>query len=202
MALAQRQSQAHGAAEITSRLLPMVVGARRLESITHLSVLDFGCASRHSLDFFSELNCRLQILDASSSLVAFASSLTELAEDADLVSELEKLFPEISQQRFDLVLLWDSVNLLPAAAIRPFFRFLSHHVHDGFRGHGFMLHKQGVTSCLRHFAISSEATARILEEQPVQLYMHNRKVINEAMMPLEIDHGVLHGDGRLEFLFH
>ena len=97
--------------------------------------------------------------------------------------------------------MWDTINLLPASALPPFLAFIGRHGNDHFRGHGFMLHKRSVESAVRHLGIIDASTLRVITAEPVTLYLHTRKSVNESLAPMAIDHGVLHSDGRAEFLF-
>ncbi len=202
LALRKRETQT---AQVSSRLLPMLLGEKALAQTDHLRVLDFGRANRCSLGFFSGLSCRLQVLDASDSLIAGTKNMQTAGGDEtapDVTADaFDALFPEVAGQRFDLILLWDIINLIPARALPAFFDFLAHHAEDGFRGHGFMLHKRNVVSELRHLGLIDAATLALADTEPVSLFLHTRKYVNECMAPLAIDHGVLHGDGRAEFLF-
>lgn len=183
----------------------MLLGDKALEAAEHLRILDFGRANRISLAFFGGLSCRLQVLDASDALITQAREI-RAAADTDNPPEItpdsfEALFPEIAGQRFDLVLLWDMINLIPARALPAFFDFIHRHGNTGFRGHGFMLHKRNVESAVRHLGVVDASTLRIISSDPTSLFLHTRKYVNESMTPLAIDHGVLHSDGRAEFLF-
>jgi hypothetical protein len=186
---------------LRSRLLPRLLGAERLEKLGTPHVLDFGRANADSLGYFSNHPCRLQVLDAAETLLPLAKRPRDADTPPATVAEFDALFPELAGQRFDIVLLWDCINLLPVGDLPAFFRFLGEHLHDGCRGHGFILHKRTVEPRLRHFGICAEDTLRLIAEQPLTLHLHNRKAINEAMDPLAIEHAVLHGDGRQEFLF-
>lgn len=204
MALALRKRQP-AISDLQSRLLPMVLGDSALSARSHLRILDFGRANHISLRFYSELSCRLQVLDASETLIATANDMRAGAED-DTPSEVtadhfDAAFPEIAQQRFDLVLLWDVINLVPAYALPALFGFIHRHANDGFHGHGFMLHKCNVESAVRHLGVTDAATLRVLGTNPATLFLHSRKYVNDCMQHMAIDHGVLHSDGRLEFLF-
>ena len=191
--------------EVASRLLPMLLGESALSTDRHLRILDFGRANRRSLSFFSAVPCRLQVLDASDALIASARDMRARTDEEDApeptADTFAALFPEISGQRFDLVLTWDMVNLVPARGLPAFFDFIHRHGGDGFRGHGFMLHKRSVESAVRHMGIINAETLQVMETEPVSLYLHTRKYVNDCMHPMAIDHGVLHSDGRAEFLF-
>lgn len=204
MALALRKRDTRPA-DVNSRLLPMLLGEKALASSGHLRILDFGRANRLSLGFFSEMSCRLQVLDASESLIGQARKTQSAAEDEPppeaTPDTFDALFPEVAGQRFDLILLWDMINVVPAGALPAFFGFIARHAGDGFRGHGFMLHKRNVESEMRHLGLVDAGTLRMISSDPTSLFLHTRKYVNESMAPLAIDHGVLHGDGRAEFLF-
>ncbi|MFN2286802.1 MAG: hypothetical protein ABR578_00570 [Chromatocurvus sp.] len=191
--------------DVQSRLLPRLLGEKALSEAGYLRILDFGRANRLSLAFFGELSCRLQVLDASDDLVAKAREIRKQADEAQPASvtpdSFEALFPEIAGQRFDLILMWDAINLLPASALPAFLAFIGRHGHEHFRGHGFMLHKRNVESAVRHLGIIDASTLRVINVEPVTLYLHTRKSVNESLAPMAIDHGVLHSDGRAEFLF-
>lgn len=204
MALALRKHQPP-TSDLQSRLLPMVLGDTTLSTTAHLRILDFGRANRFSLTFYSGLSCRLQVLDASDILIVRAKEIRAAAEDDNppeiTADDFDALFPEITGQGFDLVLLWDMINLVPARALPALFGFIRRHANPAFQGHGFMLHKRNVESAVRHLGVTDASTLRIIGTDPASLYLHTRKYVNESMSPLAIDHGVLHSDGRLEFLF-
>lgn len=204
MALALRKRQP-ATPDLQSRLLPMVLGENALSAANHLRILDFGRANRVSLRFYSELSCRLQVLDASETLIAKAKDILAAAEGdtpAEVTADdFDAAFPEIAQQGFDLVLLWDMINLVPARALPALSGFIHRHANEGFRGHGFMLHKRNVESAVRHLGVTDAATLRVVGTDPASLFLHSRKYVNDCMHPMTIDHGVLHSDGRLEFLF-
>ena len=199
MAIASARREDNGI--LRSRLLPRFLGAERLEKLGTPRVLDFGRANADSLRYFSDHPCRLQVLDAADTLLPLASRPRDADSPPATVADFDALFPELGGQRFDIVLLWDCINILPVGDLPAFFRFLGEHLHDGCQGHGFILHKRTVEPQLRHFGVCAEDSLRLIAEQPMTLHLHNRKAINEAMAPLAIEHAVLHGDGRQEFLF-
>ncbi|KGE03126.1 hypothetical protein [Pseudohaliea rubra] len=186
---------------LRSRLLPRLLGAERLEKLGAPRILDFGRANADSLSYFGNHPCRLQVLDAADALQSLAARPRDADSQPATPDDFAALFGELAGQRFDIVLLWDCINILPLADLPAFFRFLGEHLHDGCRGHGFILHKRTVEPRLRHFGVAGEDVLRLIAEQPMTLHLHNRKAINEAMVPLTIEHAVLHGDGRQEILF-
>jgi hypothetical protein len=204
MALALRKHESPPA-ELSSRLLPRLLGEESPLAGDHSRILDFGRAHPLSLAFYSETSCRLQILDASDTLrtgLAPAGPGDDGGEAPAIGTEdFSRLFPELTDQHFDLILLWDTLNLLPSRALQGFFAFLGRHAAPGFIGHGFMLHKQNVASELRHFGVCDAGTVRIVRREALPLFLHTRKAVNEAMLPLSIGQAVLHSDGRSEFLF-
>lgn len=183
----------------------MVLDETALTATRHLKILDFGRANRISLAFYSAVSCRLQVLDASDTLIVKAREIRAAAQDENpaeiTADDFDALFPEIAEQGFDLILLWDMINLVPARALPALFSFIQRHSNSGSLGHGFMLHKRNVESEVRHLGVIDAATLRVIGTDPASSYLHTRKYVNECMSPLTIDHGVLHSDGRLEFLF-
>ena len=113
----------------------------------------------------------------------------------------DSVLSAIGEYRYDLVFLWDTLNHLHPHALSAFAGFLRRHVTAEFQGHGFMLHKRGTEQLLRHMGLASTDLIAVHEQLPATLFSHNRKVVNEALgAELQIKHGVLHGDGRLEFV--
>jgi hypothetical protein len=197
--------QAPAPAPIASRLLPLVIGEERLEALDRVRVLDFGSLNRLNLDYFGSYCCRLQVVDTAHTLIEHGfpqlADLDEAEAEREVGDVLASIFSGIGAQRFDVVLLWDTVNLLPDAALAAFFRRLREHLHDGFAGHGFMMHRREPAAGLRDLGIVDQTALQCLGEQNLPVHLHNRKQLNESMSPLHVKHGVLHGDGRLEFVF-
>lgn len=178
---------------------------QRLEKLGTLSILDFGRANGRSLEFFNQYPCRLTVLDATDTLIEWSAALEARMEDPPSVQqmqlELMGLLGPLPDTRFDFVFLWDTLNQLHEHALPAFAGLLRRHVAQDFRGHGFMLHKRGTQPQRRHLGVAGQDQIAIYEQQAAKLYAHNRKVVNETLgADLKIDHGVLHGDGRLEFL--
>jgi len=118
-----------------------------------------------------------------------------------LTEQVESLFPQLLEDRFDLILLWDTFNYLPGIALKPLCQLLNRIAAKHCSGHGFMLHKLAGPQQVRHCGIVDEGTIEISPEQNCELHLHTRKFVNQALSPLRIDHGILHGDGWLEFVF-
>jgi len=190
---------------ITSRLLPTILDEKRLAQIGMLNILDFGRANSTSLEFFNQYSCRLCVLDAADSLLDWSRGIDDRMEEppspAQMQLELSNLLAAIGDHRYDLVFLWDTLNHVHQHALPAFAALLRQHVTAGFRGHGFMLHKKGTEPRLRYMSLTGTDRITVHSTAPAKLHGHNRKIINEALEPdLRIDQGVLHGDGRLEFL--
>lgn len=64
-----------------------------------------------------------------------------------------------------------------------------------------MLHKRGAEQQLRQLGLSGDGQIAIHSREPSALYAHNRQAVDDALgRELRIEKGVLHSDGRLEFL--
>lgn len=193
------------ATTVSSRLLGIMLDEKRLASLGTLNILDFGRANSGSLEFFNQFSCRLSVLDAADSLLDWSGALQARMEDPpsqqQMQLELSGLLSAMNDHRYDLVFLWDTLNHLHEYALPAFASLLRRHVTPDCRGHGFMLHKRGTEQQLRYMGMAGDNLIAIQQQQPATLYPHNRQAVNEALgADLKIDQGVLHGDGRLEFL--
>lgn len=190
--------------ELGSRLLPKILNEEKLEKLNTVNVLDFGRAYGPSLEFFNQYSCRLCVLDASESLISWSADIGAREEPPSckqMEQELDKILTEMKGLRFDLMFLWDTLNHLHPHALTAFSNVVKRVLAPSFRGHGFLHHKRGAEQKLRSLGLKDMNTVTVRNEREFDLYAHNRKVINEALgADLHIDHGVLHGDGRLEFM--
>lgn len=192
-------------APITSRLLPVMLDEKRLASLGTLNILDFGRANSGSLEFFNQFSCRLCVLDAADSLLEWSAGLEARMEDPpsnqQMQLELSGLLSSMGAHRYDLVFFWDTLNHLHEHALSAFSGLLRRYLTADCRGHGFMLHKRGTEQMLRHMGMAGDNLIAVQSQSAATLYPHNRKVVNDALgSELRIDQGVLHGDGRLEYL--
>ena len=190
---------------VTSRLLPVMLDEKRLASLGTLNILDFGRANSGSLEFFNQFSCRLCVLDAADSFLEWSAALEARMDDPpsnqQMQLELSGLLSSMGAYRYDLVFFWDTLNHLHEHALPAFAGLLRRYLSAECRGHGFMLHKRGTEQRLRHMGMAGDNLISIQSQSPARLYPHNRKVVNDALgADLRIDQGVLHGDGRLEFL--
>lgn len=190
---------------LNSRLLPIALDEKRLARIGTFNVLDFGRVSSASLEWFNRFSCRLCVADTAEALLAWsrdlASRLEEPPSQEQTRLELDTLLASIRGRRYDIILLWDTLNHLHEYALPVFGRLLQQHVSANFRGHGFMLHKRGAEQQLRQLGLSGAGQIAIHSREPAALYAHNRQAVNDALgRELRIEKGVLHSDGRLEFL--
>ena len=190
---------------LNSRLLPIALDEKRLARIGTFNILDFGRANGASLEFFNQFSCRLCVLDAAEALLAWshdlASRLEEPPSTAQMQSELDAILEAIGRRRYDLIFLWDTLNHIHERALSAFGRLLRRHAAADCRGHGFMLHKRGAEQQFRQLGLIGAGQIAIHSREPSALYAHNRKAVDDALSrELRIDQGVLHGDGRLEFL--
>lgn len=188
-----------------SRLLPKMLDEQKLASKGTLNILDFGRANSASLEYFNQFSCRLCVLDAAEPLLAWSQKLAARMDDPpseqQLYLELVGVLDALGERRYDLVFLWDTFNHIHEAALPAFAQLLRRHVTPDFCGHGFMLHKRGTEQQLRVMSLAGGSHIAVQSASPATLHAHNRRVLNDALgSELQIDHGVLHGDGRLEFL--
>lgn len=194
-------------ATISSRLLPGVLDESKLAKLGTLNILDFGRANSASLEFFNHYPCRLCVLDAADGLLNWSESVEqrtlndEAPSQLQLQHELGGLLRAMDGHRYDLVFLWDTLNHLHETALPAFSALLRRHLTPTSRGHGFMLHKRDAHQRMRRMGLGGVEEILLLEESDARLFPHTRKAVTETLEPdLQIDHAVLHGDGRLEYL--
>ena len=202
----RRSARDPGPVTITSRLLPSLLDEEKLAARGPVNILDLGRANSSSLEFFNRFPCRLTVLDAAESLIEWSRRLEQRMEDPPSQQQMQHELAGLLRTPqgtlpFDIVFLWDTFNHLHEYALPAFAALLRKELAPGFKGHGFMLHKRGTEQQLRHMGLAGPDLVRINESHDTPLYAHNRRVVNDALGPaMQVDHGVLHGDGRLEFL--
>lgn len=191
---------------INSRLLPDLLDEEKLAQRGIVNILDFGRANSRSLEFFNRFPCRLSVLDCAEPLLDWSQALQDRLEEPptnqQMMLELSGILSAMdSGHHYDLVFLWDTLNHLHEHALGAFAALLRKQLKADFRGHGFMIHKRGTEQQLRHMGLGGTDLIQVHAQATTPVHVHNRKVVNESLGPdLVIDHGVLHGDGRLEFL--
>ena len=191
---------------IASRLLEKVLDTEKLQQLGTLNILDFGRANSASLELFNQFSCRLSVLDTADTLLAWSADIARREADEpptqlQLQHELGGLLSAMGEHRYDLVFLWDTVNHLHERALPAFSALLRRHLTPHARGHGFMLHKRESPRRMRRMGLGGTNEIRLIGETDAELFPHTRKTVSEALGPdLQIDHAVLHADGRLEYL--
>ncbi|MEE4279393.1 MAG: class I SAM-dependent methyltransferase [Halieaceae bacterium] len=192
------------AVTLSSRLLPAMLDEKRLAAAGTVGILDFGRANGASLEFFNQFSCRLCVLDAAANLRSWGDGIAAREEPpspAQMQLELSNLLAAMGGHRYDLVFLWDTINHLPEVALPAFAALLRRHVKPDFRGHGFLMHKRGAAQELRQLGLTGHDQITVHSSEAMAVFAHNRRVVDDALgRELRIDQGVLHGDGRLEFL--
>jgi len=92
-----------------------------------LVILDFGVATRSSIEFFSSYNCRLYVPDAARRLPAVRRG--DLPLDA---KQFEVLLPELpKKEKLDAVLCWELLNYLEPDAVERLGSYLEPHLQFG-----------------------------------------------------------------------
>ncbi len=201
-----------------SRLSPPAGGATRksralaaaietLQSRPERRVLDLGSASGENVQFFSQVECQLEILDLYPQLVERPDRLARTHEAfaiGQLISQIltERPGKKETDPVFDLVLSWDLFDFLSPEQIRGLVQGLEPYVKSGTR------------------LLSQVSYLGTLPEQPRLVKIHDRETIAVQLIPghkpsprytepqllkvmpgWEVDRCFLQRDGFREYLF-
>lgn len=174
-----------------------------------LTVLDVGPGVSETVHFLSRFRCRVHF----ASLFDVPSLEAGAGEDDD---EEERLADALAEAldfaqgcRFDICLLWDYLNYLPAAGLRAFSGALRPHIHEGTRAHGFGAFSATATSMKEGPAVLSHRYAvhdadRIVA-RPLTAhrrgYRHSPAALMDALTCFAIERGTLLRGGNMEFVF-
>lgn len=191
--------------ERPTQLLPLLL--ERLQEGRPLTVLDVGQGVGETVSFFSQYRCRLHF-----------AGLFEVMEQAgppeegadryydDLLVRALRFPPDT---RFDICLLWDFLNYLPAPALRAFSAALRPYLHRDTVGHGFgsfQTSTQYVPGTGKGGAVAygvaapDRLTARPRAGGQGPGHPHSRRVLADSLTCFEIVRGTLLKQGTMELL--
>ncbi len=181
-----------------SKLFPQLF--RNCGEGERITVLNIGKATPGTGDYFSQFACKVHFKDLYSDPVM--RLLESSDEDLDLKLEFSALFDFAAGSKFDVCLFWDFLNFLNAPALRAFSAALRPYIHHGTRCHGFGVHNVGTRLRNQQFSIASADGFHVRDRQepPLRFYPHAQTELYELLGHLDIDHGILLPDGKVEFL--
>ena len=124
----RRESEKAAAAVAVTERLPLLAEAlQRTADKPRRVLLDFAPASRHSLDTFQPLACRLRLLE----FPELRQQLAKAKDPQDFQSLLQRQLPRDEENPCNLILCWDYLNYLPRGPISLLMDEISKHAQPG-----------------------------------------------------------------------
>lgn len=115
----------HPLTSLSHRSLGITAIYNELKESKQNRVLDLGTSSAASFNFFTQLSCKIHF----ESLDEFLGETKTQGED--LIASLEQYMSVFEQtQKFDIVLLWDTLNYLDLPSIRWLMQRITAHCHE------------------------------------------------------------------------
>ena len=184
--------------EITPKLFQLLF--QHSELTQPISVLDFGCASFDTVNFFNQFHSKLYFADFNSDQQIFFDhkDLT----DEELTAEYQKLMDFPSETKFDILFFWDFFSLLDTRAMQAFNAALMPYVSEHAQAYGFgALSRKGNLEYLDYQITGyDQLRARSNPDQPAKLIAHGQSSFDRYMPPFRVKKGILMNNGRLEVL--
>ncbi len=188
---------------LNSRLLPDLFDLDKLGSGRPIRVLDFGQASSHTFQFLNGFNCRLQVADVRQGLTAFNRWLAEdrEREPEAIADALAGVFDFLGDNRYDVCLLWDSLNYLDSARLRLVARLLLPHLAPAAKLHGFAVLNRNTAVTEQNYGIVDAEWLIVSGQSSTELpQRHSQSAIKDALVGLSVRQSILREDGRLEMI--
>lgn len=204
MASAGGTTSSSGQEVRSTLLLPLLL--ERFEPEQTLTVLDVGYGVPETVEFFSQYACRLHfagLIDAPE----LSAPVPEEDPGGYLDATFERLCDFPADTRFDICLLWDFLNYLPAPALYSFSRALTPYLHRDSRAHGFGAFKAAASmsrdsrTALQYGVYASdELLVRPRPGARPPGHSHSRAVLAHSLSCFEIVRGTLLREGHMELL--
>lgn len=164
-----------------------------------LKILDVGPAHAETVQYFSQVRCRLYVADLFAERAEFAESLT--ANDPDEVS-----FPTLESypqdERFDICFFWDFLNHLDIPELKAFNLALQPFIHSDTSAHAFTAQNSRVTAQNLTYGIEGQdrLSERVRPRLPGKIHTHSLADLKDYFPCLNISRSRLLTDGRVEIL--
>ncbi|MDH5571455.1 MAG: hypothetical protein OEY89_06795 [Gammaproteobacteria bacterium] len=163
-----------------------------------IRILDLGGVRSSTIDFFSDYPCFITVVNSIGELIYTGR---DDESDLDTAEQINRIIP-IDEQPYDLILVWDCFNYLPADIITILHYRLSLACHKNTRVYGFLYtsEKQNISpwdfQVHSHSKMSSQAsTAETRQIRPL-----NSLKLMQYMPCFKLDRSVLIVNGMQEFL--
>ena len=170
-------------------------------------MLDFGAACGDNVDFFSGLNCQLEILDLYPQLVERPDRLSRTHE----ASAIQLLIAKILDQRpgninepkaFNLLLTWDLFDFLSAEQVRGLVAGMEPYVSVGSRLMAQVSYLDTVPSSPRRTRIQDRNTLLVDKTEGQRSSpRYTEPQLLKVMPGWEVEHCYLQRSGLREYLF-
>ena len=184
--------------EITPKLFQLLFQHSQLTQ--PISVLDFGCASFNTVNFFNQFHSKLFFAEFNSDERIYFDH--KEMTDEELTAVYKELMDFPSGKKFDILLFWDFFCLLDTRAMKAFNRALMPYVSEHAQAYGFgALARRGNLEYL-DYQITGYDQLRVLSNpvQPAKLIAHGQSSFDSDMPPFRVKKGILLNNGRLEVL--
>ncbi len=199
-AVEARQSQLVKPARLRQQTLLFPSLVKRIETGRRLSVLEIGNASPESVNFFSQIKCRLHFA------AMYEDPILQLQSGEHTEKELEKHLRKslgfIKRARFDLCLFWDFPNYLDDKALRAFNTVIGSHIHNKTRAHAFTVRTLDTSLSNQKYAVEQAHMFSIQARtgRQARTFPRTQATLLNTLSNFDIDQGMLLPDGRLEVL--
>lgn len=163
-------------------------------------ILDLGAARAGTIDLFSALRCRLDILDLNAAL----PELFKFADPDDRQRLLVGLMPRYEPEPANLVLTWNLLNYLTADDIRSLAELLTPSLAPDVRVHALIEYSSPLMPVTPgHWIPDSHARlhADQVDLEQVDSPRYSMRALERLMPQLEAERSVLLGNGLQEHLF-
>jgi hypothetical protein len=163
-------------------------------------VLDMGMAMAATVDLFSQFKSKLLFVDLYSE--PFIADIGDDASHSELVLQFRRGLGLEQHMIIDICLFWDFFNYLDGRLLKAFAEALKPNVGRYTRGFGLGVLNarcQLPHSCYGLMSDSS-LTQCPRDGEPMPVYPHSQRDLNDFLGYLEIDKSRLMADGRVEYL--
>jgi hypothetical protein len=167
------------------------------------TVLDTGCASQASIDFFSQYWCKLFITNS----IAEIHNLDSKAIDTPhkwhraLVKSLG--FYKRDKANLDIVLLWGLPNYLPADKLKELIAYLLPQTSNRLLLHTYIYNTQQISATPADYHITNENKVKMAPNSTGQINcpLYHLSDLQDFFNPLKVEHSVMLSSGIQEYLF-
>jgi hypothetical protein len=188
------------AVQQTSQLLPLLLS--HLDENRRLNVLEVGRAVPETVDFFSDFNCRIHVVDLYSALRS--GDLDSSGSGKTLQKQFQDLFAFEAGTVLDICLLWDLPHYLNEKQLRAFSAALWPWLDSKSRAHGFGVHSAATILLNRDYGIVDikNLTARQGIAPQLKNSPHPQSFLGEWLTCFAPSRAVLLADGKIEMVMH